>query len=58
MRALENDIQKFRAQKSTLSKKMKVSTDKYEKFKQVRGRELIQAKKANLKKDREIQKLK
>ena len=58
IRALESDITKIKAQKSTLQKKVKQSQDKHEKWKVERGRELLKAKKSNIAKDREINRLK
>jgi len=55
---LEGEIEKMKQQRVSLMKKMREEGEKYKKWKNDRGMELIKMKQANLKKDREIQKLK
>ena len=58
IRALEGDIQKFKVQKVTAQRKYKEETDKYNKLRKDRADEILKMKKANLKKDKEIDTLK
>lgn len=55
---LESEIERIKTQKVTMMRKMKEESDKHRKWKAERVRELLQVKQANMKKDREIQKLK
>lgn len=58
IRVLENDICKIRNQKATLDKKLRESDDKYRKWKMAKATELVNIKKINVQKDREINELK
>ena len=58
IRVLENDIEKIRNQKATLDKKLRESDDKYRKWKMAKATELVNVKKINVQKDREINELK
>ena len=58
IRALEQEIEKMKHQKVSLVKKIKEESEQHRKWKQERVLELVRAKQANVKKDREIQKLK
>ena len=55
---LEDDVAKMRRNKESLEKQIKSEWDKHSKFKQKFEKELINAKKANTDKDRELIKLK
>lgn len=57
IKQLEGEIDKMKTQKVTLLKKMKEESDKHRKWKTERVKELMQMKQSNLKKDREILKL-
>lgn len=58
IRGLEGDIQKIRVQKVSAQRKWKEETDKYNKLRKEKADEILRMKKANLKKDKEIDTLK
>ena len=58
IRSLETDIQKIKVQKVSAQRKWKEETDKYNKLRKEKAEEILKMKKANLKKDKEIDTLK
>jgi hypothetical protein len=58
IKGLEGEIEKMKSQKVSLMRKIKEEGEKHRKWKADRAKELMQMKQSNLKKDREIIKLK
>lgn len=58
IKQLESEIQKIKVQKITTHRKWKEETEKNNKLRKQRADELLKMKKANLKKDKEIDRLK
>ena len=54
---LDEEIKKMKNQKVNLSKKIREEAEKFEKFRQVRMKEIMEIKKKNLQKDNQISKL-
>mmetsp|Transcript_25840 Transcript_25840/g.45649 ORF Transcript_25840/g.45649 Transcript_25840/m.45649 type:complete len:909 (+) Transcript_25840:1667-4393(+) len=54
---LNDEIRRSKQQKVLMSKKFKAEADKYQQWKSTKSKEMLQAKRANLKKDQQIQKL-
>lgn len=57
IKGLELEIDKMKTQKVSLMKKIKEESEKHRKWKTDRAKELMQMKQSNMKKDREIIKL-